>query len=210
MTQTYRVRSGDTLGLVAEFHKIKVDELLEMNPQIENANVIFVGQSINVPDTPEEGASIHAAVVSGAEPLWYQIAFREMVSGVDEISGSADNPRIIEYHQATSLQATDDETAWCSSFVNWCLLKAGKDRTNSAAARSWLNWGVSIVTPRLGCVAIFERTSSPTAGHVGFYQSEQNGRILLLGGNQSNQVNITPQHANKLLGYRWPSGALSE
>lgn len=45
--------------------------------------------------------------------------------GQHEISGSKDNPKIIEYHQACTLQATDDETPWCSSFVNWCYIIAG-------------------------------------------------------------------------------------
>ena len=67
-----------------------------MNPQIENENVIFVGQVINVPETPDEGESIHTALASGDGPLWYQVAFREMETGVDEISGPADNPRIVE------------------------------------------------------------------------------------------------------------------
>ena len=207
MTQTYRVRSGDNLRLIAKFHQSTVSDLLAMNPQIENEDVIFVGQIINVPETPEEGESIHAALVSGDGPKWYQIAFREMESGVDEISGPQDNPRIVEYHQATSLRATDDETPWCSSFVNWCMMKAAIQRTNSAAARSWLNWGVELENPQLGCVVVFERTSNPTAGHVGFYHGEHNGRILLLGGNQSNQVSISPQSKDKWLGYRWPSDA---
>lgn len=204
MTGVYRVRSGDTLSLIAKFHKIGVDELLAINPQVEDEDIVFAGQVLNVPETPEEGESIHAALASGEGPLWYQIAFREMESGVEEIAGATDNPRIVEYHQATSLRATDDETPWCSSFVNWCMMKAGEERTNSAAARSWLNWGAELQTPRLGVVAVFKRTSSPTAGHVGFYQGEQNDRILLLGGNQSNQVNVAPQRKEKLLGYRWP------
>ena len=43
---------------------------------------------------------------------------------VAEISGSKHNPKIVEYAQSCTLQAQDDETAWCSSFVNWCLIIA--------------------------------------------------------------------------------------
>lgn len=45
--------------------------------------------------------------------------------GVNEISGNKHNPKIVEYHQACTLQASDDETAWCSAFVNWCYIIAG-------------------------------------------------------------------------------------
>lgn len=53
----------------------------------------------------------------------YQIAKTQM--GLKESSGGNHNSKIVEYHQSTTLQATDDETAWCSSFVNWCLIVAG-------------------------------------------------------------------------------------
>lgn len=45
--------------------------------------------------------------------------------GTKEISGDKDNPKIVEYHQSCTLQANDDETAWCSAFVNWCYIIAG-------------------------------------------------------------------------------------
>ena len=207
MSSTYLIRSGDTLGRIADFHLATVADLLAMNPQIEDQNLIFPGQVINVPETPEEGESIHSALASGEGPMWYLIALREMETGVDEIRGAeGHNPRIVEYHQATSLKATDDETPWCSSFANWCMMKADVERTNSAMARSWLRWGQSLDEPRKGCVVIFSRPPKPTSGHVAFFEEQRNGRIFVLGGNQSNQVNITSYPGDRLLGYRWPTG----
>ena len=52
--------------------------------------------------------------------LAYRIA--QIQLGQKEIEGSKDNPKIVGYHKATTLVATDDETPWCSSFVNWCLI----------------------------------------------------------------------------------------
>ena len=54
------------------------------------------------------GGSSHSVKMSGVslEGLpWMVVAFDEMDKGVDEIRGSESNPRIIEYHQATSLKA---------------------------------------------------------------------------------------------------------
>lgn len=139
------------------------------------------------------------------DPPWLKIAYQER--GVKEFAGSADNPRIVEYHKSTTLHssyAKHDETPWCSSFVNWCMEKSNYEGTDSAWARSWANWGQRLATSRRGCVAVFKRPPDPNSGHVGFYISETANHIRLLGGNQSNEVNIMSQAKDRLLGYRWP------
>ena len=138
----------------------------------------------------------------GDGPPWLLIALAEQ--GVKEYSGAADNPRIVEYHRSTTLGprlSNQDETPWCSSFVNWCVERSGYEGTDSAWARSWLNWGQKLTTPRKGCVAVFRRGAN--SGHVGFYLGDSTNRIRLLGGNQSDAVNIIEIDKAKLLGYRW-------
>ncbi len=49
---TYIVQSGDTLRKIADRIGISVYDILALNPQIQNANWIFVGQVINVPGGP--------------------------------------------------------------------------------------------------------------------------------------------------------------
>lgn len=138
-------------------------------------------------------------------PKWLIAALDELTFGVREIPGDADNPRIIEYHAATSLGASDDEVAWCSAFANWCMARAGIAGTNSAAARSWLTWGVPLAVPRAGCVAVFKRGLSAWQGHVGFYLGTTSaGNVVVLGGNQSDAVTVTTCQHGDLLGYRWP------
>ncbi len=202
---TYRVRSGDTMSRIAVFHGVSLEELKRLNPQIEDFDLIFPGALVNVPVTLEEGPSIHLEAVGDSNEPWFDIALREMATGVDEMRGAADNPRIVEYHQTTTLKATDDETPWCSSFVNWCMIKSGNRGTNSAAARSWLKWGKELSEPRRGCVVVFSRPPSPTSGHVAFFDHVAGGRIFVLGGNQGNAVNITSYPYERLLGYRWPA-----
>ncbi len=201
----YSVRSGDTLGKISSKHGISLDDLLEINPQIDNPNLIVVGQIINLntesddlgDDEDEELQNV------GDAPKWYLIALRE--EGVSERAGSAHNPRIIEYHNATSYKASTDEVPWCSSFANWCMREAGLKGTNSAAARSWLKWGKEISEPVLGCIVIFSRPPNPAHGHVGFYAGETSTHILTLGGNQSNTVRVSGYRKSRLLGYRLPN-----
>ncbi len=122
---------------------------------------------------------------------------------VTEIKGRKDNPRIIEYHRATSLKASDDETPWCAAFVNWTLAQAGARGTGSAAARSFLKWGTRLDEPRIGCIVVFKRGKHSWQGHVGFYMGRNSkGDVLCLGGNQRDQVCVESYSSDKVLGYR--------
>jgi len=47
--QTYSIKIGDTLSQIALHYGISLHELLEVNPQIENPNLVFAGQIINIP-----------------------------------------------------------------------------------------------------------------------------------------------------------------
>lgn len=130
-----------------------------------------------------------AAPAAGGAPRWLEIARGEL--GTNEVRGARDNARVVEYHQTTTLRATDDETSWCSSFVNWTMEQAGIRGTDSAAARSWLNWGESVpinsASVRPGDVIVFPRGNNPAQGHVAIVDEVlANGRVRVVGGNQSN------------------------
>lgn len=146
---------------------------------------------------------IEAETTASDDPAWLDIAEGEI--GIKEAPGNADNPRVLEYHSATSLGARDDAVAWCSAFVNWCMKQVDMPRTNSASARSWLSWGEALTTPRKGCVVVLRRGSNPVQGHVAFYVGEGTGQVRLLGGNQADQVKVSQFPKTMVLGYRWPS-----
>jgi uncharacterized protein (TIGR02594 family) len=134
-------------------------------------------------------------------PPWLTIAFQEV--GEKEFPGNMENPRIQAYLHSTNLgvpYSLRDETPWCSAFVNWCVERAGYEGTDSAWARSWLYWGQSTETPRKGTIVVFRRDVNK--GHVGFYLDESLRKIEILGGNQSNCVNISKYYKSDLLGYR--------
>lgn len=151
------------------------------------------------------------------KPRWLEIAEKEI--GQHEIRGG-ENPRIVEYHASTSLKAKEDEIPWCSSFVNWCLKEAGINGTNSAAAKSWLTWGVETADPVLGCICIIKKkrngpdraTGSASGYHVAFWLEEKEGRVLLLGGNQGDQVKKSSFNLTgyEICGYRIPLPVLFE
>lgn len=125
--------------------------------------------------------------------------------GVAEVKGAEANPRIIEYAATTSLKATSDEVPWCSSFANWVVSQAGAKGTNSASARSWLDWGKVIDKPELGCIVVFKR-GAPPSGHVAFcdHPDISNGIVRVIGGNQGDMVKVARFPVEDVLGYRKP------
>jgi uncharacterized protein (TIGR02594 family) len=143
------------------------------------------------------------------EPRWLAIARREICTR-EAALGAGPNPRIVEYHQATSLRAQDDRTPWCAAFASWVLEQAGVRSTRSAWAKSYLDWGSALDQPRVGAITVFHRGSGPPTsrgtGHVGFLVEDRGDSIGLLGGNQGNHVNIKSYSKSRLLGYRWPPG----
>jgi len=148
-------------------------------------------------------------------PEWLSVAYQELRRGVREVPGPAHNPRILEYHQATTLKATTDEVPWCAAFVGWALSEAHVKPTGSAAARSYLTWGVGVspVHPPLGAVMVLKRggASQPgpevldAQGHAGFFFGHgQPGEFLLLSGNTGDALTLEKFSVHRLLGVRWP------
>lgn len=150
-----------------------------------------------------------ARAVKFRDAPWMAIALEEV--GKSEIPGSEHNPRILQYHATTTLKASNDETPWCSAFVNWCLQEAGIKGTGSATASSWYRWGApSGAFP--GAITIIQnnfaaKTNLTASGyHVGFLVQDTRFHHRILGGNQSDQVKITlyPKSSWRLIAYRWP------
>ena len=161
-----------------------------------------------------KATSTPAALLPARSVSWMDIAIAELGVHEDSVHGQH-NARIVEYHRSTTLKATDDETPWCSSFVNWVMRQSGRNGTNSAAAKSWLDWGIEVTVPVTGVVVVIKKktpgfsqaTGSSSGFHVGFFVSQTPTHVRILGGNQGNQV----KHSNFALaayevkGYRKPA-----
>lgn len=86
-------------------------------------------------------------------------------------------------------------TEWCAAFVNAVLEVDGIPGSASVSdyplmARSFLTWGEHVEPEDIqrGDVVIFPRGDRGWQGHVGFYVETQDGRWVILGGNQYNEV----------------------
>lgn len=128
----------------------------------------------------------------------YRWAQKEL--GVQEVAGKGSNPRIIYYHAFTSLKATDDSTPWCSAFMNAAAMSTGFTGTKSAAASSWLEYGIE-GDGSVGDIAVFKREGGH---HVAFVNKAFTGQaqIEVLGGNQRDRVGIDNYGVSNLLAFR--------
>lgn len=101
---------------------------------------------------------------------------------------------------------------WCAAFVNAVLRESDIPGSESVSeyplmARSFLKWGEPVTgDPEAGDIIVFPRGEQGWKGHVGFYVGTEfkNDRkyYRILGGNQSNMVNIELYPANRALGIR--------
>lgn len=135
-------------------------------------------------------------------PKPIEIAFSEY--GTEEFVGIKHNPEVLKYFTKIGQKwVKDDETAWCAAFLGYCLEMAGVKSTKALNARSYLTWGKPSIKPKFGDIAVFWRVAPNTAfGHVGFFIRADKANVWVLGGNQSNAVNIQKFPLSQVLQYR--------
>ncbi|KAF0137431.1 MAG: hypothetical protein FD152_482 [Xanthobacteraceae bacterium] len=125
--------------------------------------------------------------------------------GVYEKAGPGSNPEILSWAREVGLGSTytDDATAWCGLFAAVVAKRAGYPLVSSPLwARNWLNFGTPVASPELGDILVFPRG---TGGHVAIYVGEDATHYHMLGGNQSDQVNIMRRAKKPFLGARRPN-----
>lgn len=139
-----------------------------------------------------------------ADPKWLAEARKHI--GLKEIPGPRHNATILGWLGKLRAWWKDDETPWCGTFVAHCLQETGLPVIkNWFRAKEWASYGVALrgnnVAP--GAILVFVRQGG---GHVGFYVGEDASFYFVLGGNQSNGVNIMKLAKARCIAIRWPAG----
>lgn len=139
-------------------------------------------------------------------PPWIPIA--EDLIGTKEKPGSENNPKIMAWAKSLGNPVSRDYTAdsipWCGLFVAYSLSQAGIDPITSPLwALSWKNFGESLSKPVFGCIYTRHRDGG---GHVGFLVSQDNDYWHVLGGNQSDMVNVTRISKSAKCYFNFPEG----
>jgi uncharacterized protein (TIGR02594 family) len=158
--------------------------------------------------------STAAKILANARPsnssglVWMDEARR--LKGTKEVVGVGSNPTILNWATDLGIPYSGDDIPWCGLFVAHCIgatLPGEALPTNPLGARNWSKFG-SACTPVDGAVLVFWRESKASGkGHVGFYNGEDDSAYHVLGGNQSDKVNIARVGKDRFLGARWPKAA---
>lgn len=134
------------------------------------------------------------------------MAVAKATIGTKEFAGKANNPVILSWAQKVTKfigwKYTKDEIPWCGVYAAYIMNEAGfAPPQGTAMAATWAKWGVPLKKAAYGSVLVFKR---PGGNHVGFYVSEDATTYHVLGGNQSDSVNITRIGKDRCIAIRWP------
>ncbi|MBD3795384.1 MAG: TIGR02594 family protein [Epsilonproteobacteria bacterium] len=171
-----------------------------MSKAVERLQTILNQQGSNLKVDGILGPNTKKAIDKLNIPLYLKIALKEI--GTQEITGPKHNKQILKYHSVAG-GFTKDEVPWCGSFIAWVMLQAGYNIVKyPARALSWLKFGIHTDEPVIGSIAVKTRRGG---GHVCIIVgTTKNGRLLCIGGNQSNEVNISLYNKNAFIDFRLP------
>lgn len=130
--------------------------------------------------------------------------------GTKEVKGEKHNPKIIDWWIKIKSNIRDDESPWCGAFVSGVLEECDIQSSRSPAARSYLKWGQEVDACVGAIVVLWRGSPDGWQGHVGFLVGRDPwGNLLILGGNQGDEVSIKPFPVHRVLSYRWPDGYIA-
>lgn len=148
------------------------------------------------------------------------LATMRELAGVKEYAGGENNPTILgwagfiggtypEMADYAALYKSDD-ISWCGLTMAYALAKHGirppfgaTDVERFLWANSFASWGLRLDEPRPGAIVVFKWAKG--GGHVGVLDRVEGSTLWVLGGNQSDAVNVMPFAWDaQVVGFFWP------
>lgn len=135
-------------------------------------------------------------------PPWMAEMHRKM--GLNEVR---DNAALSEWLRSFGRYlGNPKDLPWCGDAVESCVAKTLPDEplpSNPFWAQAWAKFGKDVGAPIVGSIGVIRWTAS--SGHVGIVAGVSGDRVNLLGGNQSNAINVSSFPRSKFIAFRWPS-----
>lgn len=144
---------------------------------------------------------------SSGAPLWLSVSLAHL--GLHEGVGAADNRELIADIHSVASDYQHDATPWCAGWVSFCLAKAGEKPSSLPLwALSYSDVKnqpfVRLPGPAVGAIAVKTRDGG---GHVTFVAGRtRGGALACCGGNQNDEVNVSPYLESAFVGFFWPKG----
>lgn len=184
----------------------KTGRVADLSPGIMSALALKTDDEVVV-EIPLLGGAVAPPVNAPGGPPW--LARAVALRGLYEHTGSADNPQILEMARICGGNIAKtykhDSIAWCALFVNYCLIASGYDGDDSLWALDFANYGRKLSGPAVGAIASKKRDGG---GHVFIVRGrDDQGRIVGIGGNQSDMVCDDEFDAEAIVAFTWPDDA---
>lgn len=149
---------------------------------------------------------------TGTSAIYPWLEEAKHLIGTKEISGSKNNPIIMDWSNNLDIEYSGDDIPWCGLFLAHCIGSTLPQEIlprNPLSARQWRHFGVA-TSPCIGSIMVFWRESKNSVkGHIGFYIGENESSYKILGGNQSDSVSMMWIDKGRLLDIRWPQTAIA-
>jgi uncharacterized protein (TIGR02594 family) len=145
---------------------------------------------------------------NASAPLWLTVSLSNV--GMKEAPGAANNKELIADIKTVAKDYQNDATPWCAGWVSFCLVRAGEKPSSLPLwALSYSDTKneplVRLPGPALGAIAVKKRNGG---GHVTFVAGRtKGGALACCGGNQNDEVNVSPYAESVFMGFFWPKGA---
>lgn len=184
----------------------KTGRVADLSPGIMSTLALKTDDEVIV-DVPLSAGAVAPPVNAPGGPPW--LARAVALRGLYEHTGSADNPQILEMARICGGNIAKtykhDSIAWCALFVNYCLIASGYDGNDSLWALDFANYGRKLSGPAVGAIASKKRDGG---GHVFIVRGrDDQGRIVGIGGNQSDMVCDDEFDAEAIVAFTWPDDA---
>lgn len=194
-------------------HRIRVDGIV--GGETRGALIAFQQAHELAPSGVADNATVEAlrkvprTGVDSAEgppqenmPPWMAELYRR--KGLHEVR---DNKKLSDWLRIGKFLGDPAKLPWCGDAVETAMVKtlpAEPVPNNPFWAQAWATFGVDAGGPKVGAVGVIRW--NPNAGHVGFvadYDAARR-RVSLLGGNQSDMINLSWYALDRFIAFRWP------
>jgi len=153
--KTYVVAKGDTFSGIAKKHNMTISALQGLNPQIDNINRIYIGQTIYV--SSNSSSTTPGSSSSSSSSSWETKA--------NSIITSAKSYLGAKYLYGASTDRTDAFD--CSSFTQRVFRDNGITLPRNSVAQSNVGTSISLTNVRKGDLIFFDTDYDGVINHVG-------------------------------------------